>query len=169
MGNKKQKLDSAIKSQNDKLGSRNDVFGKADDLLVRIAEAEGLINSDAGDMACEIELIKEKYGSKINYWKRIMKDLEKDLVALMKKNSAEIFDGEDRVELKHGSLLFQIEERVKKARGVLEKLEEHGFTEALEISKKVNWDELEKWPVERLALVGTERKRKEVFTHELGA
>lgn len=145
----------------------NDIFGKADDLLIRIAEAEGLIKDDANAMAREIDAIKEQYGSKINYWRRIMKDLEKDLVKLMKTNSAEIFDGEDRVELTHGSLLFQIEERVKKAKGVLEKLEEQGFTDALEISKKVNWDELEKWPVERLALVGTERKRKEVFTYEL--
>ena len=145
----------------------NKLHKQADDLLIRIAEAEGLINDDAGAMAREIDTIKEQYGSKINYWRRIMKDLEKDLVKLMKTNAAEIFDGEDRVELKHGSLLFQIEKRVKKAKGVLEKLEEQGFTDALEISKKVNWDELEKWPVERLALVGTERKRKEVFTYEL--
>jgi len=140
---------------------------KADELLTRISEAEGLIKDDTANMAVQIEDIKESYEGRIAHWTRVLKGLEKDLVNLMKQNAAEIFEGEERVELEHGSLLFTIEERVKKARGVLEKLEELGFEDAIERSAKVKWDELEKWPVERLVLVGTKRKRAENYTYEL--
>lgn len=114
-----------------------------------------------------IEAVKEQHEAGMSELRAQIEALEKKLKAYMEKHSAEIFEGEDRVELENGSLLFNVEYRVKQARGVLKKLEELGIDEAIEVSKKVKWDELEKWPVERLVMVGTEKKRKEIFDYEL--
>jgi phage host-nuclease inhibitor protein Gam len=114
-----------------------------------------------------IEAIKGQHEAGMNKLRAQIEALEKTLKLYMKKHAGGIFEGEDRVELENGSLLFKIEFRVKQARGVLKKLEELGIDEAIEVSKKVKWDELEKWPVEKLVMVGTEKKRKEIFDYEL--
>lgn len=143
--------------------------GRADALLAEITEVTDMLAGEEELFNEELNELKGKYEAITHGLKGWISGCSGELIALMKKNAGEIFDGEDRVELKHGSLLFQIEERVKKARGVLERLEELGIEEAIERSAKVKWDELEKWPVEKLVLVGTERKRKEVFSYELKA
>ena len=148
--------------------ANSEILAHADMKMLRILEAEELIASDTKAMLIEIEGVKQKW-DRIGYWTRIVEGLNKDLVALMKKNSEAIFEGEERVELGHGSLLFTIEERVVKARGVLEKLKEQKFTGAIKVVESVDWDALEKWPVERLVLVGTKRKREEIFSWELKA
>jgi phage host-nuclease inhibitor protein Gam len=114
-----------------------------------------------------IEAVKERHEAGMNKLQAQINTIEKGLKAYMKKHSAGIFEGDDRVELENGSLLFKVEYRVKQARGVLKKLEELGIDEAVEVSKKVKWNELEKWPVEKLVMVGTEKKRKEIFDYEL--
>jgi len=52
-------------------------------------------------------------------------------------------------------------------RNVLERLEEMGFSEAVRVAKSVDWDVLERWPDEKLNLVGTERVPKETIEYEL--
>src|SRR4030042_5661406 len=85
----------------------------------------------------DIEAVKGLHEAAMSELRAQIEALEKKLKAYMKKNSAGIFEGEDRVDLKNGSLLFKVEFRVKQARGVLEKLEELGIDEAIEVSKKV--------------------------------
>lgn len=139
----------------------------ADDLLSEISFREDCIKGHTVVMGQKIEEITKDFETQIAGATEDLKCLEKDLVALMKKNSGLIFDGEERVEVEHGSLLFTIEERVRKAKWVLENLKEHGFTEAVKVVESVDWDALDKWSKEKLALVGTERKRKEVFSWEI--
>jgi phage host-nuclease inhibitor protein Gam len=140
---------------------------KADELLAEIADYTEMLKAVETEAEEELQAVKDKYAVNFNDLKDQIAGANKEILKLMKKNTTEIFEGESRIELDHGSLLFTIEERVKKAHGVLERLEELGFEDALEISKKVKWDELEKWPVEKLIMIGTERKRKELFTYEL--
>jgi hypothetical protein len=81
-----------------------------------------------------------------------------------------VFDGEERVDLKHGALLFAIEERVKKLKDtqtMLENLKRYGFRDAIKTVESVDWDKMENWPVEKLVMVGTKRARKEVFGYEI--
>ncbi len=146
---------------------RTKLHKRADEILAVITTTSSMMKITEDALAQAIESLQDRYGAEIEGYKIIIKDKEKELIALMKKHTGEVFDGEDRVDLDHGSLLYAIEERVKKARGVLAKLEEFKFEEAIERSAKVNWDVLEKWPVEKLILVGTERKRTEEYTYEL--
>jgi phage host-nuclease inhibitor protein Gam len=73
-----------------------------------------------------------------------------------------------KVDLPHGSLLYELTRPVIRARAVTpEKLEELGCPEAVRIAKSVDWDLLNAWPDERLWAVGTDRRKKEVFSYEL--
>jgi hypothetical protein len=95
--------------------------------------------------------------------------LETELKTLAREHHPDFFGESEscRVELPHGALLFALERRVKRARGVLENLKAEGFTQAVKIAESVDWDLLETWPEERLWLVGTERKTKEVYAYEV--
>lgn len=147
--------------------ANKEIKNRADELLIQIAGRTERLEAACAKYQDELQVVKDRHQDAIVGLEDLIASASGELLTLMKKNTTEIFEGESRVELENGSLLFTIEERVKKARGVLEKLEELGFEEGIERSAKVNWDELEKWPVERLVLVGTERKRKEVFSWEI--
>jgi len=86
----------------------------------------------------------------------------------MKANRDGFFKGEsERVDLRFGALLYAIEKRVKRAKDVLQRLEEIGAEEAIIVTKSVDWDVLEGWTDERLIEVGTERKRTEKYSYEV--
>lgn len=77
-----------------------------------------------------------------------------------------------KVELPGGDLFYSLEEYVVKPRkvDVLANLERYGFEEAIRRSAAVDWDALndkEEWPDEALGIIGTERKKREIFTFEL--
>jgi len=142
---------------------------RADELLQEIAETERRIKGIEAQANTEIAEVKSRHAEKLGPLSGVLKGLEKQLRSHMKKRRDDLFGGSDRVDLEHGALLHGLERRVKRARGVLQKLEEHGFEDAIKIAKSVDWDALESWPVERLVLVGTERVQKESFEYELRA
>lgn len=146
---------------------RTKLHERADEILAVIATTSSVMKITEDALSETIKSLQEQYGAELEGYRTIIKDKEKELIALMKENTGEVFEGEDRVDLDNGSLLYAIEKRVKKARGVLAKLEELKFEEAIERSAKVKWDVLEEWPIEKLILVGTERKRTEEYTYEL--
>jgi len=140
---------------------------RADAILQMIAMSESRIQEVERDATAAISSIKEEYSKRLKPVQDELGRLQKLLRVHMKQRREILFDGTDRVDLESGALLYKLEQRVKRARGVLEKLEENGFTDAVKIAKSVDWDALEKWPVERLVLVGTERVQKEFFEYEL--
>jgi len=99
--------------------------------------------------------------------KAVIAGLEKRPEKLMKVNRADLFDSADRIDLAHGALLFSIRERVRRAKGVLARLEEIGAKDGLITRTSVNWDALEKWTDERLIETGTERVREDCFSYEV--
>jgi len=146
-----------------------ELLSTADKLLIRIAETEVIIKADVKKMAEEIKTIEDRHATWNEGMASLLKDLEKQLVSLMKTNSAVVFDGDERVDLKHGSLLFTIEERVKKLKDtqtMLENLKRCGFRDVIKVVENIDWDKMESWPVEKLALVGTKRTRKEIYSWE---
>lgn len=115
----------------------------------------------------EIQKISEKYGDKTASLKEAYGIIENDLLKLAKKEKAVIFDGRDIYETRYGRLIREIAEKVGIPRNALEKCEELGFTEAIRISKFLDRAVVEKWPDERLFLIGAKRELKEKIIYEL--
>lgn len=146
---------------------RTEHHARADAILQMIAMSESRIQEVEREATAAISSIKEEYSQRLVPVQDELARLQKLLRDHMKKRREVLFDGTDRVGLVNGALLYRLEQRVKRARGVLKKLEENGFTDAVKIAKSVDWDALEKWPIERLMLVGTERVQKEFFEYEI--
>lgn len=140
---------------------------EADEMLREIGKTTDALSKLEAEAKAALDSVTAAYQSRVDALKGKIADLDKGIKTLAKKHQADLFDGSDRVDLRFGALLHSIEMRVKKARGLLERLEELGAVEAVKIVKSVDWDVLEKWSDERLIEVGTERVRKEVFAYEV--
>jgi len=141
---------------------------QADDLLEEIGICEDKLGQFEAELAIEIETVTGKYREDLDKLKAILKTRTSQVKRLMKKHKKELFSGtDDRLDLEHGALLYGLEKRVKQAKKMLDRLKKHGYTDAIKTAESVNWDELEKWPDEKLAKVGTERVEKEVFAYEV--
>ncbi len=144
------------------------VFAQADQLLAELATATWQLSATTALAERELNFVREKHSTGIRKAKARLEDLEKQVTALARKHRGAFFDGQDRVELPHGALFHTMRQVVRKAKAVtVAKLEELGFLDGVRTEKKVDWDALNKWPDERLIVVGTERKDKEEFGYEL--
>lgn len=149
---------------------RQTILTHADEMLMQIAEAQRDIGDESAKMTKEIEAIKEEYVLQLEYLTRRSKALEEDLIRLMKQNKGEIFDGTDQVDLEHGILLHGKEDKVSIPRDAVEKIEALGWGEkAIIIAKSVDRAIVEKWPVEKLTLIGAKKKPVETFEYEIKA
>lgn len=144
-----------------------DIRERADKLLLGLKMFTASMDRLAYDAAEEIDKVRLKYDEMIKPIKESIALTDKELRKLAKQNKIDLFDGRDRVDLKNGALLYTIEKHVKRAKGILERLKEQGFTDAIRIAESVNWDEIDKWPDEQLKKVGTERVEKERFEYEI--
>ena len=141
---------------------------QADELLDQIGELEAKLTVARNVYLAEIELMSARLKDRIGPIKLNQEKLKKTLEKLMKTSRFVLFDGTDRVDLDNGALLFAIEDRVRRAKDMLARLEETGAEDsAFIVTRAVNWDYLETWTDERLLEVGTERKREEKFSWEL--
>lgn len=140
---------------------------QADGILCDIRETSGNLEMIQAEADREFELLTEKYGILLEPLKMELKAKEKEIMRLMKSNRDNIFDGRDLVKLKNGILIYNKEEKVKIPRDALAKAEEQGLTEAIKIAKSLDRGVVEKWPDERLFLIGAERKMMEKFSYEV--
>jgi phage host-nuclease inhibitor protein Gam len=85
----------------------------------------------------------------------------------MKSNKAVLFDGTDLVDLPHGTLIRYVADKGTIPKGALARCEELGFADAIRIAKRLDREAIEKWPDERLFLLGAERKQREEFSYDL--
>ena len=109
----------------------------------------------------------ETYKIKADKHREQLLYFEKCLVKLMKENRADLFPGtDDRVEMKHGALIYTVSNRVKRAKKMLDKLERLKRSDLIKIAKSVDWDSIEKMSDDDLAAIGAERVRKENFEYE---
>ncbi len=144
-----------------------EAHGEADFLLAELAKTTADLERRQAQAEFEIAQVTASWEIILKPLRERLKAQEEALLKLARSARGKLFDGADRVDLPHGALLHSIQEAVKKARGVLTKLEELGLEEAVKVVKTVKWDVLEKWPEEKLIMVGTERLRKEVFAYEV--
>jgi phage host-nuclease inhibitor protein Gam len=145
---------------------RSEALRKADRMLEEISGVISDMERIRAQAEAEIARATEPFREPIEQLKDRLKGLDKGIRSFAKAQQAPIFEGKDRAYLDHGELIHTVGERVKKAKGVLEALERLGFDEAVIVDKSVDWDELDKWTDERLALVGTERVPIDEFSYE---
>jgi len=146
---------------------KNEAIQKVERLLQCIKSEKKALEDISSQYQKEIEAVQAKYYKHIEEIKSNIKNYELELEKTAKKHKYELFDRTDMVETAFGRLILTVKEAVKRAKGVLEKLEELDWQEAIIIEKKVKWEELEKWTDERLVACGTERVRKEKIEYEL--
>jgi len=143
------------------------IRGIIDERLKQLGEITREFETYQSVAEYEIERIRSQYSNKLVEYKEQIKDLDKDIKGLAKKNKAVVFDGKDQVNLEHGILLWGKEKKVSIPRDALNRIEAQGWNEAIKIAKSVDRAVVEKWPVERLTVIGANRKTVEKFSYEL--
>lgn len=120
------------------------------------AEAERSMQAVMANYAAMIEPLRAQLEANVAWLK-----------ATMKSNKAVLFDGTDLVDLPHGALIRNVADKVTIPKGALARCEELGFADAIRIAKRLDREAVEKWPDERLFLIGAERKQREEFSYDL--
>jgi phage host-nuclease inhibitor protein Gam len=92
---------------------------------------------------------------------------EVEIKRLMKSGKDKLFAGGDIVYLQNGNLLYAKGDRVVIPRGALAACEQQGFADVIKTVKSLDRDAIEKWPDEKLFLIGAERKPTETFNYEI--
>ena len=140
---------------------------EADRLLAEIASHKAVIDGISAKAVEELNRVHAYYAAQEAAHKEVISLCDKALRQLMKKHKGILFDGADCVNLTYGSLIRSVADKVSIPRDALARCEELGFAEAIKIAKSLDREAIEKWPDERLFLIGAERKPKEEFNYDL--
>ena len=143
------------------------VLERAELLLTQIAAAEDQIAWQERRIEEEMKAVRFRHEGPVAKFKEVREAYEKELIKLMKKHKAVLFDGTDQVDLKKGILLHGEEDKVSIPRNALEKIKAQGWNEAVKTTESVDRGVVESWPDERLVVIGAGRKPVEVFDYEL--
>jgi len=140
---------------------------EVDGLLREIGQLQkGLadVNADAErDMAA----VRERYAPSAAVFDRQIKALEARLKKLVRAQKAPLMGGADRVDLPNGAVLFAVERRVKRVKGMLERLKRRGFDFCIRTAESVNWAAVEELSDDALEGLGTEWVDRERFSYEI--
>ena len=139
----------------------------AEGLLSSIAFTKNIIAQVQAEYEAKVAEINECYSAKLTTLLGDQAEDEKALLGHMKKYKAVLFDGTDVVNLPPGSLIHSKDDKVSIPKTALAACEKQGFDEVIKTVKSLDREAIEKWPDARLALIGAERKPKEVFSYDL--
>ena len=143
------------------------VLAAVDHSLDMIGFNRAVIDRLTANFNEEVSRLKAKYDQEFAPIKSDLVRDEKILLALMAVNKAVLFDGTDIVRLSNGSLIHSVADKVSIPRDALARCKELGFAEVVKIAESLDREAVEKWPDERLILIGAERKQKEEFSYDL--
>jgi hypothetical protein len=149
------------------IGDKPGILAVADGLLHEIGFLTRIVEEAHADHAREIEAINATYAEKIRPDMAALDANIARLTAIMKRGKAHIFADADVVTLRNGSLIHGLEDKVRIPRDAVELCEELGFDDVIKIAKSLDREAVEKWPDERLFLIGAERKPVETFSYDL--
>ena len=144
-----------------------DIKQQADEMLMNIGEVLKLRDQIQARADEAMREVTERYGKQIQSFNDRLKEKGKCIVALMKMGKKSFFDGTDIVRLENGVLIYNKEEKISIPRDALTKAEEQGLKDAIKIAKSLDRAVVEKWPDERLFLIGAERKMVETYNYEV--
>ena len=139
----------------------------ADRLLDDIGKITARLKNAEAEAEKEIETVRAHYARGIDPLRERLQGLDKELITLMKSRCVPLFDGKDTLKLLHGILLYNKEDKVSIPRDALEKIKLQGWKEAILIAESVNRAVVDKWPDERLVMIGAKRKPKKTYSYEL--
>ena len=136
--------------------------------LHRIGAAQRYLADLQTSYEAFMEGFKEEWAERMRPTKELIERLDKQTIALMKDNKEYLFpDGMDQVTLEHGILLHGHGEHVAIPRNAIARCEAEGYLDAVKIAKSIDRAVVEKWPDEKLFMIGAERKPIEKFEYEL--
>lgn len=139
----------------------------ADGYLAEIDTLGRDIKSRTAAMNLDMEAVMDRHKGAIVPLVKRVEELEKQLEHVVKTHRALILAGEDRAELASGVVMLKVEKRVKRIRKMLEKLKAAKIMDAVKVDEAVDWDRVDALPDETLAMLGTERVPKDIFSYEL--
>lgn len=139
----------------------------SDAALADIADCGKRIDALKAEAEASLQVIQANYGAMLA---PLQAQLARNVAWLkdtMKFNKVVLFDGTDVVRLTNGSLIHSTADKVSIPRDALAKCKALGFAEVVKIAESLDREAVEKWPDERLILIGAERKSKEEFSYDL--
>ncbi len=148
-------------------GCHGSVFNLADGLLSDLRDCMVEMAALEAEAQEKIAAITAQYEVRLAPYREAVKDLDKTLVGLMKAEKKTLFAEGDVVNLPHGSLIRSQDWKVTIPRDALGKCEELGFSEVVRIARSLDREAVEKWPDEKLFLIGAERKPATKFSYEV--
>ena len=140
---------------------------EADRLLDDIGKITARLQTAEVEAEAEIETVRVHFARSIDPLRDRLKELDKELITLMKSRQVPLFDGKDTLKLLHGILLYNKEDKVSIPRHALLKIKLQGWKEAILIAESINRAVVEKWPDERLVMIGAKRKEKKTYSYEV--
>jgi hypothetical protein len=132
--------------------------------LIVIKKEIDLANYDYNN---ELNGVVKKYSDQLRRLTSEYDDIEIKLLKVAKENKSVLFDNKDIYDTPYGRLIREISKKVVIPRNALQKCEELGFKEAIKIVKTIKRDVIEKWPDERLGLIGARREPTENIQYAL--
>lgn len=139
----------------------------ADELLSYLRDVStGIADLEARANA-EMEAVTARYGGLLNPLRDELAARGKELIALMKKNKAVLFDDTDVVNLVNGSLIREKGDKVSIPKTALAECKQNKFLDVIKVVESLDRAAIEKWPDAKLTLIGAERKPKEEFKYTI--
>jgi len=146
---------------------------RADAALAAVAAAAADLAARSAALASDIEAVQARHEAGIAAARERLEDLEAELMAILALEDGELFPGEEDeiwTGLAHGTVIRRVSRPVLRARKVLARLKELGWTEAIRTAESVDWPLLETWDDARLGEAGTRRKPAvNEYAYELAA
>lgn len=115
----------------------------------------------------ELARVSERYEKELSPLKARLAETDKSLLKFMRVNKKILFREDDVVTLKSGALIHSEEDKVSIPRGALDQCKAQGFIEVIKTVESLDREAVEKWPDERLLLIGAERKPVEKFSYNI--
>jgi hypothetical protein len=147
--------------------SENEQFIAA--LLAEIKRLSDILDIEEQKYQQRIENVKRDHLARTAMHRHALERVQEHLLTGLKQHKNDIFPGKtDRIAIAGGVILRQIALVVRKARHItVDFLRTNGKTEGIRIEEHVDWQKIDSWTDDQLALIGTERKKKETFAYEL--
>ena len=144
------------------MNAHKDLLERLNDLLGRVAGAREYLAVANSSVADAIARVRRQHQEWVSTAENAVAMRTQDVESFLKQNRKALFAAADRVDVENGAAVRLLESKVVHARCVTpEALEGLGLASAVRVAKSVDWDQVEKWPDERLVAIGTERKTKE--------
>ena len=139
----------------------------ADRMLAEISRLGRTIEAAEAEAQAKIEQIRQFTVAELEPVRDRLKETEKALLKLMKAERKAIFDGKQKITLEYGILIHTRELKVSIPRDALKKIKALGWVSAIKVAESLDRGVVEKWPDERLFLIGAERKERPEWKWEV--